>query len=77
MVLVQGPTYCVYRHLLALILDSVGVHDYQTKNILNLAKYSWGIVHDTYNPCVNHALIPMLEDVLGRQHDIHCIISLQ
>ncbi|KAF8138784.1 general substrate transporter [Boletus edulis] len=42
----SGVDLIVY--LLSPILDSIGIHDNRTKNIVNLAKTSWGLVNGTF-----------------------------
>ncbi|KAF8550483.1 hexose transporter [Imleria badia] len=35
-------------HFLSPILDSIGIHDNKTKNVINLARFSWSLVNGTF-----------------------------
>jgi hypothetical protein len=42
------PTCYADRHFLSPILDSIGIHDNRTKNVINLARFSWSLVNGTF-----------------------------
>ncbi|KAI9574333.1 hypothetical protein HD554DRAFT_2165823 [Boletus coccyginus] len=48
-------------HFLSPILDSIGVHDNWTKNIINLAKFSWSLLNVTWSPTALDAVLTLLQ----------------
>ncbi|KAH0840183.1 general substrate transporter [Lanmaoa asiatica] len=44
---VQWSGISLVSQYLSLILDNIGIHDNRTKNIINLARYSWSLANST------------------------------